>query len=746
MNAMIERPETAPAADPNHATIKQIAEALAIPERTARDRALKGSWPFGEEVLPTGAKRRLYPIRDLPENVRDALMELDLRTDTTRRHARGVTTTEIARRLALAEQGKLPSQLEGWQREVRDARLVLLAEVERIANRCDFKRGRAIDALIEAVASGEAAPDIARQVPAANARDGSAGKAAKGGRTLSRTSLYRWFKVRDEHGPDALAPKAPAEDPMAKKQRTWWCRAFMYEYSKPQKWSISMCLEQMAAKFPHEYLKDIADAKLTPETAVFPSYDQAKRYLNTLSPQQLAKGRIGPRELKQMRAYVARSVANLWPGAVYCADGHTFDAEVAHPQHGQPFRPEVTTVIDVYSRKVVGWSAGVVEKTATVADSMLHAFTTCGPCDIWYVDLGKGFNNQAMDDEVTGLLARVGVLKENSLPYNSQARGVVERAHQSLWIRAAKELPTYLGADMDPEAAHQAHMVTRGKVKGIHPSTLLPDWRGFLEFLSAKVDAYNNRPHSSLPKITDLETGKRRHMTPNEVWAQGAQDVGAPEPMEETEALAAFRPQERRKTARGVVSLWSNSYFHLALEAYHDDYVRVSYDVHDARRVWVYAMDGSFICRAEFEGNKRDFFPVSKADVDQRRRTEGRLRRHERKREEILAEAGPLVIDHQPAQTIELSAAEQLAAEAEFARIERASQEVQQPIHAAPVQAGERPKFGDDVSWAEWVLEHPDQALEEDRRELRRKLRDSSFRMLLEMQGLDVGALSALAA
>jgi hypothetical protein len=107
-----------------------------------------------------------------------------------------------------------------------------------------------------------------------------------------------------------------------------------------------------------------------------------------------------------------------------------------------------------------------------------------------------------------------------------------------------------------------------------------------------------------------------------------------------------------------------------------------------------------------------------------------------------MLEAGPTrTIEHQPAETFTPEILQ--AAEAEYVRLEtKAAATDQVPIR----MAGGRPTFADDVSWARWVLENPQDALDEDRSELRRKLRNRSFRMLLEVQGLDVGALSALAA
>ena len=40
------------------------------------------------------------------------------------------------------------------------------------------------------------------------------------------------------------------------------------------------------------------------------------------------QGRMGPREIKATKPFVRRDTSKLWPGDIYMADGHAFDAEV----------------------------------------------------------------------------------------------------------------------------------------------------------------------------------------------------------------------------------------------------------------------------------------------------------------------------------------------------------------------------------------------------------------------------------
>ncbi|MDC5138046.1 DDE-type integrase/transposase/recombinase, partial [Acinetobacter baumannii] len=126
------------------------------------------------------------------------------------------------------------------------------------------------------------------------------------------------------------------------------------------------------------------------------------------------------------------------------ADGHCFDAEVAHPQHGKPFRPELTSIIDVATRRLVGWSIALSESSWAVLDAIRMSATECGIPAIFYVDNGSGYKNDLPKAQWRGFLARLNPEVSHALPYNSQANGLIERSHQTIWVKAAKNLPTYI--------------------------------------------------------------------------------------------------------------------------------------------------------------------------------------------------------------------------------------------------------------------------------------------------------------
>lgn len=611
------------------ADIKAIAAALGFSKQAALKRATKESWPF-EEQAGRGGKKRLYQLSSLPKNVREAILHHSVKSLP----AAGVNAISPAAPSAVTSvaapfySATLPvsHELKDWQRSAAEARSAIINEIKRLSKAAGTEK--AIQAVIALAANGELPEQLQRLVPIANVKAGKDGK-----RTLSRTSIFRWMREA-EQGFASLAPKGHENIKVPA-----WAQALLGLYQQPQKPTLKKCLDDLPA--------------LLPENVSAPSYWAADRFIKKMSNLDLARGRMLPRELKNVRAFVRRDTSHMWPGDCYTSDGHKFDAEIAHPKHGRPFRPEITSVLDIATRRCVGWSVDLAESTWAVLDAMRHAVETCGINALHYVDNGSGQKNALMSDEIVGFMARLSITMTHSLPYNSQARGLEERSHQSIWVRGAKDLPTYMGASMDREARQTAFKITRKDINAVGTSRLLMQFPEFLKWCEAQVEDYNNRPHRGLSKIADPITGKMRHQSPNEAWAAAMTEGWEPVMLKEGESADLFRPYKIGKTHRAEVRLFGNIYFNRELEHYHGENVRIGYDIHDGSKVWIRDMEGRLICVAEFEANKKAYFPQSQIDVADRKRAEGRIKRAEAHIEEAEAELNPpLVIEHQAAITV----------------------------------------------------------------------------------------------
>lgn len=568
-------------------------------------RAKSSAWVFRKRAGRGGGLE--YDIDSLPAEARDEIR----RRATSALVAAPASTKPTA---IIRREQQLQLMETDAQRLRADARKGILSALDRIMLQCRVSREAAMNALLTQARMGTLDDHLAAMLRAAKDERGR-----KGDEFPSIRTLKRYLGMAKQ---GSLAPKKPKSSFIVPE----WAALFMEQYQQPQKPSVELAYR--------EFTKACAVQRVAWD---LPSIHQVRRFLDKLGAVTLQSGRMGTRELKSMLPYIRRTFDKLLPNDIWSADGHTFDAEVQHPLHGRPFRPEITSIIDIATRRGVGFSLDLSESSFAVLDALSTAVMNCGVPSMFYVDNGSGYKNALLKDEGVGVQGRLGFVVTHSIPYNSQARGVIERLHKTLWVNAAKQLPSYMGADMDRQAKHAVFKITRDAIKHGGKFPLL-NWDAFIQFCQEQLAEYNNRPHSSLPVITEPGTGKRRHMSPNEAWAAHAAKGWQADTLDEHDARLVFRPREKRTVQRGEVRLLNHHYASADLTEFHGEEVQVAYDINDARFVSVYSLDGRFICRAEAGANERDYVPTSARDQAHEKRADARAKRLQAKLEEVEAE------------------------------------------------------------------------------------------------------------
>lgn len=487
----------------------------------------------------------------------------------------------------------LASRLNQDQRSVLTARLAFVREIERMSQ--TISQQRAIDSLVALAKAEQLSPYLTDRVQRANDRKTSE-------RTLSERTLKRWLSDYRKHGETGLAPTRRQKD----MSLPAWSASFLTCYQRPTKPSVEAAYAEFSLKHPAER----------------PSIHVVRRFLNKLSAEARERGRRTPQELKALQPFKRRLTKNLHPCDVFTADGHKFDAEVLNPRTGKPYRPETTTVLDVATRKAVGISIGEAESTIGVLDALRDAVQH-GMFAMFYVDNGSGFAN----DTVREVVDRLGGEMTHALPYNSQARGLIERSHQTIWVNAAKKLTSYIGADMDKHAGTKVHRISRKQLRETGSTRLIPTFAEFMAGVEYEIETYNNSPHRGLAKFRDPLTGKLRHMSPNEAWdaarTEGWEPMVAP-----AEVLNdLMRPQVIRPTRRGEVTWSGETYFLDALRDFHGQEIRLAYDVRNASRVWVRTLEGDLVGEAILDGNASDYMPKAMLEKAYEKRESGQMKR-----------------------------------------------------------------------------------------------------------------------
>lgn len=562
------------------------------------------AWSF-REVAGRGGRtgtRKEYAVAALPAPARQALLEQKLATPTASSSpassaAGALPAAPTSPTLAGLLIPQACTDLTDDQRLERDSRAGVVAAIRRFQVEAGCSQEAAMQTLLALAASGRADPIIVRSLQLA--RDG---RGRKGANSLpSIRTLKRWLSAGD------LTPKVAQRDMSIPP----WAKAFLERYQQPQKPSVEAAY------------RDACNAWTAAER---PSIHQVRRFLDKLGTVTRERGRMGPRELKNIQPFVRRDFSHLEPNDIWTADGHCFDAEVQHPLHGRPFRPEITAILDIATRRCVGWSIDLAESGIAVADAIRYAAERNGIPAIFYVDNGGGYQNAMMKDETTGLMSRLGTDMRHSIAYNSQARGVIERAHQTIFVQAAKQLPSYIGATMDREARLQQFKVTRKALKSGGAMPLIP-FDVFIQFIEARVADYNAKAHRTL-----------KGTSPDLAWRAFEARGWKPEVLRAEDTETLFRPRVSRIIQRAEINLFTNIYFARELAEFHGIEAQIAYDIHDPSRIWVYTPEGRFICEAQANGNRRHYMPVPVVQQAREKRAKGRLARVDAKRDEILEE------------------------------------------------------------------------------------------------------------
>ncbi|APC16320.1 transposase [Pseudomonas frederiksbergensis] len=609
----------------NWFTAQELAGLPGLPgtARNVKAMAAREQWE-GQHRL--GSKAIEYAFAILPKETQTALIAASV-TETQPQQVAELQPNTTERDAISA------SRLSEDQRSVMTARLAFVREIERMSQ--TISQQRAIDSLVALAKAEQLSPYLTERVQRANDRK-------TGDRSLSERTLKRWLSDYRQHGETGLAPARRQKD----MSLPAWSASFLTCYQRPTKPSVEAAYAEFALKHPAER----------------PSIHVVRRFLNKLSAEARERGRRTPQELKALQPFKRRTTKNLYPCDVFTADGHKFDAEVLNPRTGKPYRPETTTVLDVATRKAVGISIGEAESTIGVLDALRDA-VQYGMFAMFYVDNGSGFAN----DTVREVVDRIGGTMTHALPYNSQARGLIERSHQTIWVNAAKKLTSYIGADMDKHAGTKVHRISRKQLRETGTTRLIPTFAEFMAGVEYELDIYNNTPHRGLERFRDPLTGKLRHMSPNEAW-DAARAEGW-EPMVASSELLndLMRPQVLRPTRRGEVTWANETYFLDALRNFHGDEIRLAYDVRDASRVWVRTLDGDLIGEALLDGNASDYMPKAMIEKAYDKRESGQMKRAVDKLETLTGKRVEMIAPTS-APSAQLSA-DQLAEAQRFAQL-----------------------------------------------------------------------------
>lgn len=543
-----------------------------------------------------------------------------------------VSVIELCRK-SPALMDDLLQRLTEHQRQVADARAIIAQQVLSLGQQPGFSCAKAIRQIVEHARRGELPPALQQAAQLANAKKGSS-------RALSEITVKRWVAAFNQtnNAAEVLIALAPGKRKPINVEEIAWLPDYLRHYCQPN----GICMKEAWDNFSAEWCETYKDDPVM--VAVMPSYDTVCRVMAKVPEIVKQRGRKTGSEYRQIEDFVRRDWCTLPVNYVWIGDGHGMKMKVAHPDHGQPFSPEVTFILDGSCRYITGWSLSLSENVIAVTDALRHGIAGNGKPFLYYSDNGAGETNLTLDADVTGILRRLEIDHPTGIAGNPQGRGIIERLNRTLPMRIARRFATYYGTGADRETVRKTGKALKSALnaqsKGneltvSQQNTLrkLPSWDMLIDEIKSGVEWYNNRPHSELPKRAD-----GRHYSPAEFrrWKLENEDTEL-EWLTPFELRDMFMPQVERTVARCEIRFLNNIYYAPELADEHGRKVLISYDIHDARKVIVRRLDGSYLCEAVWDGNKQLAFPVTAEYHNRQQRIKGMRKRGEEK--VALAEA-----------------------------------------------------------------------------------------------------------
>ncbi|EHR0756076.1 transposase [Escherichia coli] len=599
---------------------------LASSEHFRRKRAGSKTIEYSIDCLPPVTQRALRE-RHVAQLMATAPQEITTQPPVKRERKQNVVQPVEAYRGSPQLVEERLNALTENQRKVAEARIALVCEVLRISQEPGFSCASAIRFIVSRLAQGNLEERLESLVITANARKGKK-------RTLSAITLKRWIAAfnKAQNAAERLLLLAPGKRDEIKPEEISWLPEFLAQYRQANGRPMSEAYEDFVADWQRHH----ADEPYMLE--VMPSYDVVRYAMKKLPEVVKQKGRVTGSEYRQLEGFTRRDWTAMPVNYVWIGDGHGMKLKCAHPVHGRPFSPEVTFVIDGGTRFVVGWSLDLAENVFAVAGAIQHGIRNHGKPFLYYSDNGSGETADMLDKEIVGILPRLGINHPTGIAGNPQGRGIIERLNRTLPMRIARRYRTYFGKGADRESLRVLNRDLRSAFNALQQDKPLsarqkaamrelPSWSELIEAIREGVEWYNNRPHSELPMKPN---GK--HYSPAEFRKKRlAEEDTEIEWLSDIELRDMFRPMVERPVRRCEIQWLNNIYYAPELRDEHGRKVLISYDIHDAERITVRRKDGSFICEAIWNGNKRAAFPVTAEYHKQQQRIKGMRKRAEEK-------------------------------------------------------------------------------------------------------------------
>ena len=426
---------------------------------------------------------------------------------------------------------------------------------------------------------------------------------------ISVRSVQRLFKKYQEQGLTALVSTSRA-DKGNHRISQFWQDFILQTYKQGNKGSKRMSPKQVALRVQAKAL-EVEDDKP-------PSYKTVLRVLKTIQDKKKKSIRSPGWQGKTLSVKTrdGKDISINHSNQVWQCD-HTRADILLVDRHGELIgRPWLTTVIDSYSRCVMGVNLGFdAPSSQVVALALRHAILpkkygveyklhcdwgTFGLPEYLFTDGGKDFRSSHLEEIATqlGFVRKLRAPRSGSLRDRPSEGGIVERPFRTLNQSLFSTLPGYTGSNIQerPKDAEEDSTLTLRDLEKL-----------IVRFI---VDKYNQSAIAG----KDEQTRYQR-------WEAGL--IKEPKIISERELDICLMKIVRRSVQKGGDLQFANTIYRGEyLADYAGDIVSIRYDPQDITTIWVYRQEGKqevFLTRAHALGLETEQLSLDEVEANVKR-------------------------------------------------------------------------------------------------------------------------------
>lgn len=406
---------------------------------------------------------------------------------------------------------------------------------------------------------------------------------------LSVPTLRRWFGVylKNKTNPLALS-SGHGTNKGVRRIDTEVLEAIRGLYKSKNKPNMMFVYERIVAAFGTDAI----------------SYGTMRNYIKyDMTSVEKDKARMGAKEFKDTYSpYIIRGYDDIKAGQVWMSDGHDLEMMCYRGNkkkaNGERYygSPKLIVWIDVKSRLITGWTLSWTETTESIAIALKRGIEKYGVPEQLFTDNGKAYKSKILKgtDELDGIYASLGLEVSHALPYNAQSKHI-ERWFVDFKESFTKSSITYKGGNIAerPERMKSFAMDKIAKGKILEQEELEAALEAFIN--------YKNHSYYALRRETGRKAHRGRGMnnrTPLEVFNE-ENPVGERKMLSDEKLRLLFLYEEIRTVQQNGIEYLGNTYEHENLYFHQKEKVKIKFDPHDLRSIYVYLETGEFLCKAD---------------------------------------------------------------------------------------------------------------------------------------------------